>query len=118
MNRSGYIATLRRRADELYQTRLTTPTATQSTRTHDTTDNNPSTAQRRRHQSPTTASALSTVADSVVRNHDESQTVSHMIIDLTVNTPTSPSPESITAPSASYTQLRNRRRNLTTVVTV
>ena len=52
-----------------------------------------------------------------MRNHDESQPVSRMFVDLTVNTPTTPLAMSITTPSASYTQLRDRRRNLTTVVT-
>ena len=46
---------LGKRADELYQTRVTTPTATQSVRTHDKNNNNPSPAQRRRHQLPAIA---------------------------------------------------------------
>ena len=60
---------------------------------------------------------LSTLVDSVMGNHDESQPVLRMFVDLTVNTPTTPLPVSITAPSALYTQLRNCRGNLTTVVT-
>ena len=44
-NRSGYIATLGRRAEALYHTRVTTTTATQSASTHEISDNNPSPAQ-------------------------------------------------------------------------
>ena len=129
---SEFIVRLRDRAMRLHQLPVARPTVTQSIRTLDTTDLNPSPAQRRRQHSPPHAPVLLTDVVFAVNSGDETNAVSRMLIDLTVDAPPplinapgsqslsdgpSTSPVSITTPSAAHTALRNRRRQVSTIVT-